>query len=55
MYNKQLGGTKLVELKTLPPTEKAANSHLKRAYLQVSTIEDIKDLYLVEFGLLRRH
>ena len=39
LYQQQLSGTKLIELRKLPPTEKAATSHLKRAYLQVSTIK----------------
>ena len=41
IYQRELGGKKLVELKKLPPTEKAAKSHLKRVYLQVSVLKGV--------------
>ena len=38
VYQRNLGGTKIVQLKDLPPTVNAVRPHLKRAYYQVRKV-----------------
>ena len=47
LYRKKLGGVTMAKVRSLPPTSKAAEVHVKRAYLQVSFTAWPFDLFIL--------